>query len=319
VQVTFTNGDPGINLIDTGSGVWEGTWTPAIAASQVTLQLSATENGLTLSSSAGVATSETVTVSAAPETAAPQPNGIVNAASAGQAIPQVVAPGSYVAIYGTNLAGSGNPNPTAGQPLPTTLNGAQLTLGGLPLPLLYASPSQVNAVIPQGIAPNAAYPLVVVNGTTQSVPVPLTVTELQPGAYTLDMSGSGAGIVTGAASGQLITASNPAHAGQNLVIYMTGLGALTGANGEQEPVDGAIAPTSTIYHTQSNVSVTIGGVAVPLAQFSGLTPTLTALYQVNVQMPSGVAPGLAVPVVVTATDTATGAAASSNAVTIAVQ
>src|SRR6185437_3030311 len=212
-----------------------------------------------------------------------------------------------------------NPGATAGQPLPATLNGAQLTLGGLPLPLLYASPTQVNAVIPQGIAPNSTYPLVVVNGTTQSVPVALTVTELQPGTYTVNTSGSGAGIVADALTGNVITASNPAHAGQNLVIYMTGLGALTGTNGEQQPTDGAIAPTTTIYHTTSNVSVTIGGVAVPSTQFSGLTPTLTALYQVNVQMPSGVTPGSAVPIVVTATDPGTGASAASNTVTIAVQ
>src|SRR6185437_13790257 len=245
VQVTFSNGDPGINLIDTGSGIWEGTWTPATAASQVTLQIAASENGVTLNSASGIPSSETVSVTAAAAGAPPQPTGIANAASAGQAIPSVVAPGSYVAIYGTNLAGPGNPNAIAGQPLPTMLNGAQLTLGGLPLPLLYASSGQVNAVIPQGIAPNATYPLIVVNGTSQSVPVPLTVTELEPGTYTVNTTGSGAGVVADALTGQLITASNPAHAGQNLVIYMTGLGALLCTNGEQEAADGAIAPTAT--------------------------------------------------------------------------
>ena len=319
VQVSFSNGDPAINLIDTGSGVWEATWTPATPASHVTVQVTAAENGLTLSSTAGVVTSETVSVAGVAAGSPPQATGIANAASGREAVPQLVAPGSYVAIYGMNLAGNGNPGATAGQPLPATLNGARLTLGGLPLPLLYASPTQVNAVIPQGIAPNATYPLVVVNGTSQSVPMALTVTELQPGVYTVDTSGSGAGIVTDALSGQLITPSNPAHAGQNLVIYMTGLGGLIGANGEQQPADGAIAPLTTVYRTQSNVTVTIGGVPVAATQFAGLTPTLTALYQVNVQMPEGVAASGSVPVVVTTTDPATGATAVSNAVTIAVQ
>ena len=100
---------------------------------------------------------------------------------------------------------------------------------------------------------------------------------------------------------------------------MTGLGALTGANGEQQPADGAIAPSTTIYRTQSNVSVTIGGVPVAAMQFAGLTPTLTALYQVNVQMPEGVAAGDSMPVVVTTTDPATGVTAVSNTVKIAVQ
>ena len=71
VQVTFTNGDPGIDLTDTGSGVWEGTWTPQNAATQVNLQVAATENGLTTNPSANVAGSETVVVQAASAGAAP--------------------------------------------------------------------------------------------------------------------------------------------------------------------------------------------------------------------------------------------------------
>src|SRR6185437_5858888 len=98
-------------------------------------------------------------------------------------------------------------------PLPTSLNGTQLFLGGIPMPLSYAASGQVNALIPEGIAPNASYPLVVVRGMAQSVPVSLTVTQLQPGIYTLDSSGSGAGVVTNALTGALITPSSPAHAG----------------------------------------------------------------------------------------------------------
>jgi uncharacterized protein (TIGR03437 family) len=317
VQVTFNNGDPGIDLTDTGSGVWEATWTPQNAAAQVVLQVAATENGLTTNPSANVAGSETVVVQAASGGAAPQTTGIANAASAGQATPQVVAPGSYIAIYGTGLAGNGNSSATPGQPLPTTLNGTQILLGGLPLPLLYASSGQVNAVVPQAIGPNASYPLVVINGTTESVPVPMTVTELQPGTYTVNTSGSGAGIVANLA-GQLITSSNPAHASDYLVIYTTGLGPLIGTGGQAEPADGAAAPSNITYQTTSTVTATIGGVPATVL-FSGLTATLTALYQVNVQVPAGVTPGSAVPVVITATDPATGAVAVSNVTTIAVQ
>ncbi|HEU5022181.1 MAG TPA: hypothetical protein VFT60_09820, partial [Bryobacteraceae bacterium] len=240
-----------------------------------------------------------------------------NAAGGGQATPGIVSPGSYIAIYGTGLAGSGNPS-AASLPLPTNLNGTQLFLGGLPMPLLYAGAGQVNALVPEGITPNASYPLVVVRGNTVSVPVALTVTELQPGAYTVDTSGSGAGIVTNAATGALISSSNPAHAGDYLVIYCTGLGTLTGENGETQPGDGAAAPADVIYHAAANVSVTIGGVSTPAA-FAGLTPTFAGLYQVNVRMPEGVAAGRAVPVAITASDPATGATATSNPVTIAVE
>ena len=200
VQITFSNGDAGVNLQDRGAGIWAATWTPVNAAPSVVLQIGASENGMTLNSSINLPSTVTVIVPAASAASAPLPTGIANAASAGQATPQVVAPGSYIAIYGAGLAGNGNPSATS-LPLPTTLNGTQLFLGGLPMPLLYASAGQVNALVPQGIAPNAIYPLVVTRGGTVSVPVELAVTELQPGSYTVNTSGSGPGIVTNALTG----------------------------------------------------------------------------------------------------------------------
>lgn len=317
VQVSFSNGDAAINLNDVGAGVWEATWVPVKPGASVVLTAGSSENGLTTNPALSALSSVTVSVLAAAANAAPQPTGIANAASAAQAVPEVVAPGSYVAIYGTGLAGSGNPSASA-LPLPTMLNGTQMFLGGLPMPLLYAGPGQVNALVPQGIAPNATYPLVVMRGTAQSVPVPLTVTELQPGAYTVNTSGSGAGIVTNALTGILNSASNPAHAGDYLVVYATGLGALVGRDGQSEPSDGAAAPTNIVYSTTAQVTATIGGVNTPVL-FSGLTATFAGLYQVNLQVPAGVAPGSAVPLVLTATDAASGVSAVGNAVTVVVQ
>ena len=244
-------------------------------------------------------------------------SGVVNAASGEQATPQVVAPGSYVTIYGTGLAGGGDPSATS-LPLTTTLNGTQVLLGGTPMPLLYASPRQVNAIVPEGLPPNASYPLVVVQGSAQSLPLSLIVTELQPGIYTADSSGSGAGIVANAITGSPIGASNPAHAGEYLVVYCTGLGALSGPNGQSQPADGAPAPTSPIFQTTAAVTATIGGVIAPVS-FAGLTPAFAGLYQVNLQTPEGVAPGDSVLLTITVTDPQTGATAQSNLVTVAIQ
>src|SRR6185312_16240116 len=257
----------------------------------------------------------TFTVSAE---ATPQPTGgIANAASGGQAVASVVAPGSYVAIYGTGLAGTGNPSATT-FPLPTTLNGTQVTLCGIPVPLLYASPTQINVLLPQKLTNSTSCPLIVITGTTSSAPVQLVVTELQPGIYTANTSGSGRGIVANALTGALNDATHPAHAHDFLVVYMTGLGAVVGPNGEPGPNDGAAAPTTTIFHTTSTVTATIDGIDAPVL-FSGLTPTFAGLYQVNVEVPEGITPGSAVKVVVTETDPQTKASAQSNTVTIAVQ
>ena len=157
------------------------------------------------------------------------------------------------------------------------------------------------------LAPNATYPLLVVRGTTQSVPVSLTVTELQPGIYTIDTSCSGPGIVTDALTEQLINASNPAHASDYPTSYYTGLGTVAGPNGESEPDGGAAAPLTIIYQTSANLAAMIGGVPATVL-FSGLTATLASLYQVNVQVLAGVTPGNAVPLVITATDPKAGIA-----------
>ena len=317
VQVAFSNGDAGLDLHDVGSGIWEATWTPVNAAKQVVLQVEASEAGITLNPALNIATNLTVTVQGATAASAPLPTGVTNAASAAQATVGVVAPGSYVSIYGLAMAGSGNPFASS-LPLPTTLNGTQLFLGGIPMPLVYAGAGQVNALVPQELAPNASYPLVVVTGTTQSVPMALTVTELQPAIYSINFTGSGAGVVTDALTAQLIDASHPASVSDYLTLYCTGLGALTGPNGETEPADGAAAPGNLHYHTTANVTATIGGVSAPVT-FAGLSPGLAALYQVNVQVPSGVTPGGAVPIILTAMDPLTGITAQSNSVMIFTQ
>jgi len=320
-QALFSDGDAAIDLHDIGGGTWQGTWTPVAASSQVTLQLAATEQALALDPTVP-GSSVMVAVRAAGSAAAGQPTGVVNAASAAQATPGVVSPGSYVAIYGTGLAGNGAPSATS-LPLPSTLNGTQLLLGGQPLPLLYASATQVNALIPQALAPNASYQLVVVRGTTQSAPVPLTVAELQPGIYTVNLSGSGQGIVEIAGTTLLAapagTGTRPVQSGSEyLVVFCTGLGAVAGPNGEAGPTDGAAAPLNLVLQTAATVTATIGGVNAPVV-FSGLTPGLAGLYQVNVQVPAGTPTGDAVPLVLTVTEPTTGTTAQSNQVTVAVQ
>ena len=97
--------------------------------------------------------------------------------------------------------------------------------------------------------------------------------------------------------------------GTHLTIYCTGPGGLSVPNGEPEPADGAAAPPNLVFQTTAKVTVL----------FSGLTATLAALYQVNVQVPDGVTPGSAVPVMITVTNPLTGAPTASNPVTVATQ
>ncbi len=321
VLITFNDGDPAVNLSDAGGGIWEGNWTPVNPAASAVVQVVARQAASGASS--GLFGSASVGVSVQPVSiaSAPQASGVVNAASAAKAVNGISSPGSYVAIYGSGLAASGNAATSI--PLPTTLNGTQALLGGQALPLSYAGPGQINAVVPQGLSVNAAYPLVIVRGAAESVPVPVLLTAYQPAIYTADQSGSGQGIAeianTTLLAGPLANGYRPVKSGSEfLTVFATGLGPVAGPNGEAAPADGAAAPLSPVYKTTATVTATIGGVNAPVV-FAGLTPTLVALYQVNVQVPAGVQTGNAVPLVLTVTDPATGTAWQSNTVTVAIQ
>lgn len=308
---TFDNGDTTVTLQDQGSGIWSATWTPASPAAQVTLTVTA--NGSSFSASAEVAIPVVANSGAIVATT------VVNAAAGGQAAPQVLTPG-YITIFGTNLSSQAVAN-DLNAPMPTALNGTQVYVGSQPLQLLYVSPGQINALLPSTLRPGQSYSLVVGVGISQSAPLSFTVADAQPAIYAIDGSGSGQGVIEIAGTGSLaatsLSGSRPAKPGEYLTIYCDGLGPVTAANGQANPASGAATPVNTIFTTTGSVTVNIGGITQP-AQFSGLAPEMTSVYQVNAQVPDGVT-GDAVPVIVTVTDPATGKVLQSNTVTVAVQ
>jgi uncharacterized protein (TIGR03437 family) len=81
---------------------------------------------------------------------------------------------------------------------------------------------------------------------------------------------------------QLADSAHPLMAGETVLIYCTGLGAVS-----SPPADGAAATGQT---TLVMPKVTIGGVIAPVS-FSGLAPDFVGLNQVNVQVPSGLKAG----------------------------
>jgi uncharacterized protein (TIGR03437 family) len=108
----------------------------------------------------------------------------------------------------------------------------------------------------------------------------------------------------------------PAKVGDQVQIYLTGLGRATpngNPNGQVLPT-GSLAPAdgSVLYKTVQMPVVKIGGVPADVS-FSGIAPGNAGQYQINVAIPSGVEPGDNVTLTVTMPD------GSADTVTIAVQ
>lgn len=184
-----------------------------------------------------------------------------------------LSPGGLAAIYGSGLA-AGTDTATS-FPLPMSLAGASVTVGGFPAPMLYASPGQVNFQIPFEVPPGAAAFSVFVNGSAVASGS-LNVTATAPGLFML--SGGTAAVVN--QNGSVNSPGSPAPAGSIISAYVTGLGAVS-----PQIATGSPAPANPISYTNAAVTVTVGAAAAQL-QFAGLAPTLAGVYQVNFVVPS---------------------------------
>ncbi len=280
----FDNGDPDLRLVALGDGRWTGTWRPlngskdrvtvsgvAVLVEGLTVQAGRVDRQVALATSTG--------------TPVIRSGAVVHGASQRADVP--IAPGSLVTLYGANLTDS-----TTGLnslPLPTESQGTEVLLGGQALPILFASPGQINAQLPFSLASNAVLQVVVRRRDQISVPEEFVVASAQPGIFTKNQQGSGQGIVVRSDQITLAEPGTPARPGEAIVIYGTGLGPVS-----QPVAAGAPSPVSPLAATLSPVSVTAGGKSAQVL-FAGLTPGFAGLYQVNAILAADTPTGDAVP------------------------
>ncbi|MEP7365935.1 MAG: hypothetical protein ABI972_21985, partial [Acidobacteriota bacterium] len=298
VDVWPSNGDSPVPLTHGFRGRYAAFWRPIREAPGTQFLL--------ISASAGkVVGTRYTTLEIAPDPAAVllESASVVSGASFEGG--RVRAPGEFVSLFGANLAAQ--TVSAAVVPLPTSLGGVRLELNGVPLPLLFVSTGQINAILPVGVPVNTVLQLALYKGSAPPVLVNLVVAAAQPAVFSRDLTGKGQGIILDPQF-RFLDSGNPGKAGDPFVMYLSGLG-------EVEPAvpSGAAAPTTSLHRVKATVKVTIGGVEVSNLAFAGLAPGLVGVYQLNGVIPEGVTPGNAVPVVVTA------AGQSSPAVTMAVK
>jgi len=210
-----------------------------------------------------------------------------------------VAPGGLISIYGSNLVKTAATlNGWQGKVIPNALNGTSVTIGGKAAPLLYVSPNQINAQVPLDV-PAGTQPVLVKSIIGAGASFNVTVAASAPTIFFSPVAA-----VLKNADFSLVSASNPAKAGDVVLVYCTGLGETsTGLT------TGALV-SATAAATKTPVTATVGGKDATVV-YAIASPGFVGLYQVAVTVPAGTTGNSAIVL--------TQAGVKSNSVSIAVQ
>jgi uncharacterized protein (TIGR03437 family) len=213
--------------------------------------------------------------------------GIVNAGSyANPILPSSgIAQGSLFTIFGSNLGPASSPS--LAFPLSDTLGGVSIvvsegseTVSAIPV---FVSGSQVNAIMPSTAPLGTVTVYVTYNGQTSSGTAQVVPASF--GIFTVNSAGSGAGIIT-ESSYSIIGYNASAHPGDTLIIWGTGLGAISTGDANPPPVGNVGSTPPPVY---------VGGTEVTPSYY-GRSGCCSGLDQIVFQVPN--VTGCSVPVAV---------------------
>jgi uncharacterized protein (TIGR03437 family) len=219
--------------------------------------------------------------------------------------PAPLGPGTIATIFGTNLTNGSVALTTSFGPngrLVTSLAGTEVRINQVLAPMFFATPGQLAIQIPVEVGGQTTATVQVTAAGQSSVPRTIFVDAVSPGIFTVNQSGAGPGVITHL-DGSVVSQQNPARADEVVVMYATGLGLLN------PPL--ATGAPSAGNQTAVPATVTVDGVTAQVL-FSGTTPGLVGLNQINFRIPAGTRTANNIPVVVTI------GGKQSNSVTIAV-
>jgi uncharacterized protein (TIGR03437 family) len=241
---------------------------------------------------------------------APSPSitGIQNSAFASQPNSvQPVAPGEVITITGLDFGSPVGMSAPVNPATPSTIIGnTRVLVNGNAVPITYVSFSQINALAPYSLNGAITAQIAVEFFGVASAPVTVQVLPAVAGLFTANSTGSGQGWILNQ-DGTPNSASNRAAAGSVVTVFSTGMGATN-----------PLIPDGTIPQTTTATPI------LPLAAMIGTQPAIvTSAYAApgmigvlatNIQVPSTVTSGLAVPIVMAA-----GNSVTQTGVTIAIR
>ena len=207
------------------------------------------------------------------------PTGGFSSATIRFLVNPTIAPGEIVRISGQCLGpvaqvlASYDSN---GQ-LPMSLPNVQITMAGLPAPLIAVQQGSIVAVTPFALPVNQNVALVVtVNGVQVKATLPTAA--FSPGLFRFLLPDGTATVAAINQDGSLNSQANPAPVGSVVAFYATGLGQTNppGTDGQ--------ATTNPDAQYLANVQVTINGV-LGQVRYAGPAPGFAGLSQINVLVP----------------------------------
>jgi uncharacterized protein (TIGR03437 family) len=148
----------------------------------------------------------------------------------------------------------------------------------IPAFLLFATPTQINALVPSTLVSGTKYNVTVSYGVSTGTPATsdafvVKATAAHPGIFTADASGMGQGaIINNTAIPTMNQTSTPAVAGDVVSIYMTGLGApnstATGSTGTAGYPGSCLSPAAYSTAASLGTNVTIDGAVIQSAKLA---------------------------------------------------
>ena len=194
-----------------------------------------------------------------------------------------VTTGSWVALYGTNLAPAGDSRTwnssteIVNGSFPTSLDGTSVTVNGKAATVEYISPGQVNIQMPDDTATGPVPVVVTTTAGGASSSFTVSYAPFSPGFF----PGTAPYIVAQHADNSYVTTSAPALPGEVIVLWGGGMGPANPAIPSGRVFSGANPLANT-------VTVTIGGQPAAL-DFAGLVGA--GLVQINAHVPAGIGSG----------------------------
>jgi uncharacterized protein (TIGR03437 family) len=279
------------------------TSTDSTGKASTTIKVGAATGSITVTAAA-IGKTVTFTITAVGRTPAVSTAGFVNAASfqAGWV------PGSAGSIFGTGLSEVTGIVAAPQAPFPTSFQGVTVTVQGILAPIIALvnvnGQEQINIQVPFELTAPGSVTVVINNNGATATFSGVPILAVQPGIFQFTSNG----VQLAAAlhpNFSLITQSNPAQAGETIILFLTGMGITN------PPVGTNVAgPGSTLAAAVAQAVVAINGQG---AQVIGCwyAPFLYTAYQINLVIPAGTASGIA-----TITVTAGGSTGPSSNIAI---